>query len=268
MNRTYVIINYYKERDIFTNILDKIERNLENTYYVFYKNMPEIDLSKYSDIKFVKIDNAVVESRSATKNFVSKYLIEHNTKGFVHVLEDNVEFFGDFETQTKFNNAIENFLSTFKINVWFNTITDVCNLIFNKFNPRFTIKMDATKYQSKFSNDIIWASHSSTSYIIYNMDNITIEEMLFEEKFKIPMFYILEFLARKRASGKGFMNLYPTVPEEKGVFRKLDNCEMNQTAFKSFNEEENIFKSMNINMQADMNVDKIFEFIENSLKGE
>ena len=51
MNRTYAIINYYKDRDIFTNILDKMERISDNTYYVFYKDMPNVDLSRYSDIR-------------------------------------------------------------------------------------------------------------------------------------------------------------------------------------------------------------------------
>ena len=60
MSRTYAIINYYsEERDIFKNILDKLQRNSDNTYYVFYKKMPTVDISRYTDIKFVKIDSSM-----------------------------------------------------------------------------------------------------------------------------------------------------------------------------------------------------------------
>lgn len=262
MNRTYAIINYHEDRDIFTNILDKMERLSDNTYYVFYKNtLPDI-ASRYSDVIFVKIDPAVIKSRSATKNFVSKYLLEKQIKGFVHVIEDSVDFTSDIDKQNSFNTAIESMLTTFKINVWFNTVTDPCNYVFEKYNPRFVVKMDDQKYCSKFKNDIVWTSHSNTAYIIYNMDNITFEEMRFDEKFNIPMFYILEFLARKRNNGNGFMNMYPTIPEEVGVFKKCNSYETNQIAFKSFPQEEAIFKSMNINMQAEMNVDNVMQFIE------
>jgi hypothetical protein len=224
--------------------------------------MPNVDLSRYSDIKFIKIDNNVIDSRSATKNFVSRYLLDAGTTGFAHVIEDAVNFTEVLTKQCVFNNAIESMLTTFNINVWFNTVTDPCNYVFEKYNPRFTVKMDDPKYQSKFNNDIIWTSHSNTAYVIYNMDNITFEEMRFDEKFNIPMFYILEFLARKRANGNGFMNMYPTIPEECGVFKKCNTYETDQSAFNMFKQEENIFKSMNINMQAEMNVDNIMAYIE------
>lgn len=269
MSRTYAIINYYsEERDIFKNILDKLQRNSDNTYYVFFKKIPTIDISPYTDVKFVKIDSSIVESRSAVKNFVLKYFLENSIKGYVHVIEDSVEIIGDYFTQDTFNSEIEKFMETFNLDVWLNTTTDECNYVFEKFNPRFIIKMDDTEYAAKYSNDIIWTSHSNTSYMIYNFDKIIFDEIKFDERFNIPMFYILEFLSRRRSQNKGFMNMYPTICFEKNVFKKQKKLFVNQTAFKKFKEEESLFKSLNLNMQATMNVDEIFEFIKTNLDKE
>lgn len=266
MSRTYAIINYYGEdRNIFENILDKMQRNGEDTYYVFYKEMPKFDATKYADIKFVKIDNSVVDSRSATKNFVLKYIFENVKTGFVHLMEDSIQFIGDIDTQTTFNNEIEKFISIFNLGVWLNTTTDECNYVFEKYNPRFTIKIDNESYSNRYSNDIIWTSHANTSYVIYNLDKITYDEVKFDDRFKVPMFYILEFLARRRSQNKGFMNMYPTIMAERGVFSKIKNIKVDHSAFKNFSTEEILFKSLELNMQPTVNVDEIFEFIKTNL---
>jgi hypothetical protein len=95
------------------------------------------------------------------------------------------------------------------------------------------------------------------------MDGIKDRDLLrFEEKFTIAMYYIIEFLARRRKiGGEGslfFMNQYLAVGKEVGAFcnMDIDDGPLDQAKMK---EEDAVFKAMNVDYSPDNNVDFILE---------
>ena len=161
---------------------------------------------------------------SRLRNFVSNMLLDEKTTGFVHVIEDKIEIFGE---PCRFLDEIERMMTVLKLKSWFNTSCDGCNYVYSKYNPRLYIAVDEEEAKKRYDKIVAWCSNANTGWICYNMDAVSFEDIRFEEKFRFPMYYIIEFLARRRNTKKpgqlDYMNYYPSIEEELGVFRYDDS---------------------------------------------
>lgn len=86
-----------------------------------------------------------------------------------------------------------------------------------------------------------------------------IEKLKFSEEFTVPMYYIIEFLARRRASSDGldFMNMYPTVLEEQNVLKSLDaDAKPDDEVMKAEYEK---FSSLGLDLAPTSNIDQVLE---------
>lgn len=172
------------------------------------------------------------DNNAKIKNYVLNIYKEQKFNGFLHILEDNVVFFKD---PSEYLNTIESTMAFLDYDIHFSTITDPCNYLFNKFNPRITLDIDDQKLLDLgISKAISFTSHSNVSYIIYNYGAFKNENniQLFNEQFSIAMYMIIEFLARrkqmKRKDQLYYMNQYLNVKEEIGVFGILSGKKDNE----------------------------------------
>lgn len=67
----------------------------------------------------------------------------------------------------------------------------------------------------------MFCSHSNIQWNVYNLEKADDNELFFDEKLTIDMFFIIEFLARRRNSHPGslyYMNQYVTCASEQGLY--------------------------------------------------
>ena len=144
---------------------------------------------------------------------------------FLHVVKSGVEILPGV---AEFVPALERAMRSLDYPVWLSTVTDGCNYVYSKYNPRIRIKLDRPECAKiGLAGELCFTSHSNTQWVAYDMDGIKDEDLLrFDERFTIAMYYIIEFLARRRKiGGEGslfFMNQYMTVGGETGAFRNMD----------------------------------------------
>jgi hypothetical protein len=263
--RNFAIINIHKGVDISNNIIRYL--NSDDNKIVFHIFDETYDILSDKNTSFVRIPSEYAESESKIKNYVSKYFFENNFTGFLHVIEDHVAIYNN---PKMFLDEIEIMMSKLNMKSWFNTITDVCNYTFNIYNPRISVSIDDPELIDNYNKTIYWASHANTSWVCYDYSKSTFDDVKFDETFEIPMYYIIKFLAERRNNKKPhemyYMNFYPTVIEERGVF-KLINVE----EYKKFSQQQNkkegeLFASMKINYLGDVNIDMIYDDIIYNLK--
>lgn len=263
MKRKIAIINIHDNVDISGNIIRYLDSNDE--IYVF--QLKESDFNTHSNIKSILVPSECSDSESKIKNYVTKFFFEENYKGFLHVIEDSVEIMKDPNT---FLGEIEVMMSKLELKSWFNTITDALNYTFKIYNPRFSVDIDEPSVSNVYNKTIYWTSHANTSWICYNYSNSEFKDFEFDEKFKIPMYYIIKFLAERRNNKKkgelNYMNFYPTIDEEKGVFKNIKVDEFIVHSKEDHEKESKIFNEMNINHQADVTIEPIMDDIFEILK--
>ena len=107
-------------------------------------------------------------------------------------------------------------------------------------------------------------------YTVYDLKNISFEKMKLNDSFTVPMYYIVEYFARRRADkeddGVPFMNLYPTVEDEgsKKWFSTIpvNNYNFSQEVIQKEGEE---FAKLNLDTTPNLNADETLDFIEKVL---
>lgn len=254
--RTFAIINTHKDADILGSIIEKLPENSE--IYVFQEeNFRKIEKD---GVKTVNFPSEIADHGSKVKNSVSKYFFDANFKGFLHVLEDSVEIFGETST---FLDEIEKMMAKLNQKSWFNTVTDPCNYAFKIYNPRFSVEIDEPSAKMVYDKTIYWTSNANTTWTCYDYSKATFDDVAFDEAFRIPMYYIIKFLAERRNHKKGgelyYMNFYPTIKDEIGVFRAVSFPEKDTTTQKDFENESRMFESYGINHGADMAVEPVMD---------
>lgn len=145
-----------------------------------------------------------------------------------------------------------------KMSSWLNTACDAMNYVYQKYSPRLQIDFgddDAKKIGSK---TLLFTSHSNTYMMCFDLDS-DIEKLKFNEELSTPMYYTIEFLARRKKNDAfAFMNMYPTVMNEQNVFTldaKIANADkLNAELIKQDDEK---FKTMNIDYSADNNIEQL-----------
>lgn len=192
-----------------------------------------------------------------------------NLKGFIHVIDNTVEVLKD---PAPFMKQVENLMAVTDLNCFFGTVTDGCNRVYKKYNPRLRVALDKDEYKNfGIGSNVVFCSHSNIQWITYNIDKADDNELFFDESFTIDMFFIIEFLARRRNSHPGslyFMNQYITCDEEPDVYR-IDESLSREPRFdlqEAMASEDALFKSKNINYAPDNNIDVVLEKLYLKLK--
>ena len=190
------------------------------------------------------------------RNYINQQYKQTNFNGFLHVVNWNTLIKKD---PTDFLQKLEDMMDKLDYNVWFNTICDPCNYVYHKYCPRAYIILDDEQYSKLATKRIAITSHSNTQWITYNFAKVVDANLYFDEDFTIPMFYIIEFLARRKATATDkqlyFMNQYFTVEEENDIFEQVKKEEkIDQNVMKK---EDAIFAAKNIKHNPDNNIDLV-----------
>jgi len=96
-------------------------------------------------------------------------------------------------------------------------------------------------------------------------------ELFFDEKFTIDMFFIIEFLARRRNAHPGslyYMNQYVTCASEQGLYKFKEGLkrEQRKDLQEAMKAEDAEFRSRGINFAPDNNIDIVLENVYLKLK--
>lgn len=205
---------------------------------------------------------------SKARNFINMEFKLAKFGGYLHVLEDVVELKSD---PSKFLDSLEKMMSVLDYDVWLAASCDPCNYVYAKFNPRLAVDLDKSEIKKlELSDKILFTSHSNTAWMCYDFSKVPNDLLKFNESFDIPMFMIIEFLARRRNSRRldqlYRMNMYMTIPEEPGVFGVSAPSAGEDPKPEKMAEEDKIFKSLKINFAPDNNIDEILECLWTKLK--
>lgn len=261
MDRFFAIICSNENNNV-SQILSNINSDKVVIFYTSEEYISTIDKEKYEVVQIP----AEKDNQAKIKNFAIKYMKE-NHSGWLHLIEDTIEILKD---PSQFISDIEKTLDVFGLNSFFSTITDICNYVFQKYNPRLTITMDSDEFKDLGLPNISFTSNANTQWIVINTSKADDNEMYFDEQYSVAMFYIIEFLARRKATHPNslyYMNQYLTVESEKGVFvNKTLNQSDKQTSQDVLEKENKIFRSSNINTVPDNNIDQVLERVYETLK--
>lgn len=240
-------------------INDVISYQIECELVVFKDKQSEIEIK--DNIEYVNYPDDIT-TISKRKNFIIKHCEKKNSCGFLHIIEPTTEL---LKNPNEYINAIENAMNVFDYDIHFSTVTDGCNYLFNKFNPRLTLDIDEIEIKQKLNlpDRISFTSHSNISWIIFNLDHLKNDIPMFDERFSIAMFVIIEYLARRKATRKPgqlyLMNQYLSISDEYGTFRFVNTNKNDEISQEKMNEENEIFKSMKIDYSPDNNIDMVLD---------
>ena len=257
--REFAILDIIGNQNIRENIISRLPEGSKITIFSLFKG-GNADLSDSVDIRTVKIPEELENHESKIRNFAYRTMMGEKKTGFVHFIDENVQIVKEI---SPFLDAVEDMMDTFSLKSWFNTTCDPCNYVLTKYNPRLTVKVDLPGAERLVGKNIHWCSNANTAWICVNMDSLEEEDILFRETFDIPMFYIIEFLARRRNNKSPgelyYMNMYPGIDEELGTFHTIENRSETRNNQKEFAEEDLKFKEMGTDIHPDMDMDMILE---------
>ena len=261
--RIFAILNIHKDVDIRTNIVEKIPDG--SKVVIFQKNEVVPFEIPGKVLEFVKIPEEISDKISKMRNFIIKTVKSSNFGGFLHISEDNVVLKSD---PTAFFADVELLMETFGMKSWFNTALDGCNYVLTRYNPRFSVDVDVENVP--FSGKTVhWCSNANTEWTVFDLECATDDDMMLREEFGISMYYIIEFLARRRnRKSPGelyYMNMYPGVDSELGVLGQAEvkDDSISQDRFKA---EDAIFKEMRVDNHPDMDRDAIMSDMVGKMK--
>ena len=268
MNRIVAIL--HNNNDMHKNVQKLISslndsQCFEKIYVFSYEDLSEFNISD-KNCQNIILPNEC-DNVPKIRNYINTKFKSENFNGMLHVLEDTTEI---IENPSTFLKDIENMMDVMDYDVWFSTICDPCNFVYQKYNPRLRITLDRAEYfKLNLGKSLLYTSHSNTQWIIYNFAKISDNLLKFNENFSIAMFYIIEFLARRRNTRNNnqlyFMNQYMTVESEYRVFKNvLDKPK--QDSSKELKKEDAIFKELNINYSPDNSIDLVLELTYKKLK--
>ena len=262
--RSIAIIN--NKEDNFENVQNMLSILMANavadriTVYT-RKNAERFNISHERCSCFGEAIPAECDNEPKIRNWInSKYASDC---GFLHVIEDSVKLLKD---PSSFISDLENMMTALDYTVWFSTVTDGCNYVYQKYNPRIRIVCDRPECEKLgIKGELNFTSHSNTQWIAYDMSKtVGTDLMRFDERFTSAVFFIIEFLARRRNTKRPdqlfYMNQYLTVGSEVGTFRNFKSgASTGQLDSIIMKKEDDIFKSMNINFAPDNSVDQVLE---------
>lgn len=250
------IICWNAKTDPAINIVNKLPA--ESKVIVFARASLEkaLDIPECSVVQMPED----IDTQAKAKNFVIRWAKSNCNEGKLHVIEDTVEILKD---PSEFMSQVERTMDLMDINSYLGTITDGCNRVYQKYNPRLRFKIDKPEWQKLGISELVFCSHSNTQWMVFDIGKGDENELTFCEDFKIAMFWIIEYLARRRNTHPGsmyFMNQYITCPEELGVYKNvLPNESDNIETPELMKAEDEIFKAKKVCYAPDNNIDEVLE---------
>ena len=195
--------------------------------------------------------------------WVSRDIIRFNLIG-----EDEDYFSHEVEVFDKFVSEIETMMAKLNVTSWFQTREDECNYVYSKYNPLFRVVVDEPECRKKYDKTICFTTHCNPLWAIYDFSkDETYEDFAYDSQFKVPMFYIIDYLARRRLAGKGFMNAYPTIDDEEKVFTVSK-----EKIVPPFNIQQQMevdkfkFDMKKLNTERSLNLDEMLNWVVSNLK--
>ena len=269
--RIFAILNWKKDRkeNVDNEILKKLPKLNENDeVLVFYRgndytDVPVYKINENDNAKAIPISDADGHNRAAGINYVVKYLKSNYSgkESFAYTICDSLQFLKD---PTTFCNEIEKMMEKLKLDVWLNTYTDGCNFVFNKFDGRVSVAINEPELKAIYDKTIIWTSHSNPNLMCLKVDELP-EGNMFDDRFEIPMFWIIKYLCERARDKKGFMNHYPTIADEIGVY-KCGNFSGLNTSNEQMKKEDELFNSLKLDHTPNMSVEALMDFMIERLK--
>lgn len=229
---------------------------------VFAGKDPAIQGAEYAEVP-----SETLGHETKARNFVNSFFRKAGYTGFLYVAAGAVSFSAD---PSSFFASLEAVMRGLDYGVWFSTVTDRCNFVYNKYNPTVEIGLDIPELKiDGFPDRLAFTSHSNTGLVVYDFGSRTQNAVDLDERFEIPMYFIIEFLARRRnRKNPGqlyFMNQYLTVPEEHGLFTVVQ-FEWRKFGREDFKREDALFKSMNVDYKPDNDADLMVETLYGRLR--
>ena len=226
--------------------------------------IPDTFVDKHKWISFPESSNSI----SKQKNFIIDWCKNFRFKGFLHIIEDSISL---NLASKQYMNMLEATMSTLDYDVHFSTITDKCNYVFNKFCPRLSIDIDDDNIRKTLGlpSKICFTSHSNVSYVTYNFNAVGDCPPKFDERFTVGMYFIIEFLSRRRATKKDgqlyYMNQYLSIADEVGAY-SIEDVKAKTIDNDVMQHENELFKSLNIDYAPDNNLDIVLDTLYVKLK--
>ena len=267
--RTFVILNNHKDIDFHKNIIAKLPKGSEvYAFGTIEKNEYGEKTEDYS-FSYHPIPEDQTKNIPMMRNYIMKWFLDNKKSGYLHFIEDNVEITSD---PTIFLDKIEEMMSKFKLDSWFNCSCDPVNYVYSRFNPRYELVIDDDEAKKTYDKTILLCSNANTTWTTFNLDICEYEKIRLDDRFTIAMYYIIEFLANRRNNKNPgqlhYMNMYPTIKEELDVFKSIPIVENNVDEKEKQRiqmEEDKLFHSLNINYKPDHDIVMISEDIRKML---
>lgn len=264
--RIFAILNWKKDRleNVQKEIVEKLPLREGDKLLLFYDgslgdNAPVLE-KVTEHIPMTKEDG---HNRAAGLNTIVKYIKDnYSGKGyFAYTIYDSIQFLKD---PTVFFYEIEKMIDKLKLDVWMNTYTDSCNFVFNKFDGRISVAINDPELKAIYDKTIIWTSHANPNVMCLKIDELQ-DAKLFDDRFEVPMFWIIKYLCERARDKKGFMNHYPTIADEVGVYRcgKFESIQLTQELMKK---EDEMFNELKLDHTPNQNVEALMDFIIERLK--
>jgi len=106
-------------------------------------------------------------NETAKRNAVLKLYEEEGYGGILHVVSDCVKLLKD---PSDFIDDLESMMRQFDYPLWLSTVTDPCNYVYNKYNPRVLLKNDMPELvKAGIKYSLALTSHSNTAWMAYDM---------------------------------------------------------------------------------------------------
>ena len=280
MNRRIAITVWLNDDNEFTS---ECQQNIDRLAELLAKLSDSVEVfSNSSEAKLngssVQIFPAEVDTEVKSKNYVIQKYKNEGFSGKLHVINYDTKILKD---PSMFINDIENMLDVFDLHSWLSTVTDPCNYLYKKYVPRLKVPIDKEMHgwsDTLKMTDVLFCSHSNTAWMIFDIGNGDDSELHFDDSFTVAMFWIIEYLARRRNSHQKslyFMNEYVTCPSEKGVFvtdhhlsqssedalkkKGIRQDQHQQKMNELFKADDEKFRSMKIDYHPDNNLDVVLE---------
>lgn len=278
MTRTFAIINMNADKINYnTTICSKLPEN--SSVFIFSpladSTITEVTTKNITDnITEVIFPETDVKNLPKCHNFAVNYIKNVlKLSGYLYVFSDIIQI----TDKTKFEfflPEIEELMDKFELDTWFNTVTDKANYVFSKYDPRLRVDIDEPALSSIYDKTILWATCANNNLICFNLDKVSLEQMQFDPEFSIAMFYILEYVARRRHNASDswpFINFYPTLESELGIISYIKsedgsiNTSVDHINKNDYAKEEEIFNQRSINFQGDSQFESVLAFMVNKL---
>ena len=229
-------------------------------------------LKCHSNASLIKVPEECSSSMPKIHNFVCKYEQKENSgkwgSWFLYIVKDC-----KFKSEMiSFLVKLESMMKSLGVSAWMSTATDSCNYFFSKYNPRFKTDLSSAKeYSSLLPFKTVWCSHCNDSFMAYWMNEAKASDMLFNESFEIPMYYIISYIARLRADKScpsfRFMNMYPTVEGETDYVEIPESHEASRKDFskEEYEKEGKVFEDLKLDHSPDNSIDAVLDFMKDRL---